>query len=108
MTDITLTPQTVTLIGTLLTALVGAIGALSAVVAVLYRQVLKERDRILDERDRVLEERDARLVDLWRDLEEREIRITTLEAANERLQKLATDATEGWKASVTAGQVRPT
>lgn len=106
MSDVTLTPQTVALVGTLLTALVMAIGALSGVVAVLYRQVLKERDRLLDERNRVLEERDARLVDLWRDLEEKEIRITTLEAGNERLQKLATDATEGWKALVIAERAR--
>ena len=106
MPDVTLTPQTVALIGTLLTALVMAIGALSGVIAVLYRQVLKERDRLLDERDRVLEERDARLVDLWRDLEEKEIRITTLEAGNERLQKLASDATEGWRAAVTAERAR--
>ena len=102
MPDITLSPQTVALTGTLLTALVAAIGALSGVIAVLYRQVLKERDRLLDERNRVLEERDARLIDLWRDLEEKEIRITTLEASNERLQKLASDATEGWRAVVTA------
>ena len=106
MPDVTLTPQTVTLIGTLLTALVMAIGALSGVIAVLYRQVLKERDRLLDERDRVLEERDARLIDLWRDLEEKETRITTLEAANERLQRLASDATEGWRAVVTAERAK--
>lgn len=106
MPDVTLTPQTVAVIGTLLTALVMAIGALSGVIAVLYRQVLKERDRLLDERDRVLEERDARLVDLWRDLEEKEIRITTLEASNERLQKLASDATEGWRAVVTAERAK--
>ena len=108
MSDVTLTPQTVALVGVLLTALVTAIGVLCGTIGVLYRQVLKERDRLLDERNRVLEERDARLVDLWRDLEEKEIRITTLEAANERLQKLATDATEGWKEAVSAARVRPT
>jgi hypothetical protein len=98
--DVTLTPQTIAVVGTLLTALVVTIGALSSAVLVLYRQVLKERDRLL-------EERDARLVDLWRDLEEKEIRITTLEAGNERLQRLATDATEGWKALVIAERARP-
>ena len=106
MSDVTLTPQTVALVGTLMSSLVLAIGALSGVIAYLYRQVLKERDRLLDERNRVLEERDARLVDLWRDLEEKEIRITTLEAANERLQRLATDATEGWKASALGERAR--
>jgi predicted RNase H-like nuclease (RuvC/YqgF family) len=100
MNDVVLQPQTVAMVGTLLTSLVLAIGTLCGAIAVLYRQVLRERDRLLDERNRVLEERDARLVDLWRDLEEKEIRITTLEASNERLQKLATDATEGWKTSV--------
>ena len=107
MSDVTLTPQTVALVGTLMSSLVLAIGALSGVIAYLYRQVLKERDRLLDERNRVLEERDARLVDLWRDLEEKEIRITTLEAANERLQKLAVDATEGWKTSALSERARP-
>lgn len=90
-----------------MSSLVLAIGALSGVIAYLYRQVLKERDRLLDERNRVLEERDARLVDLWRDLEEKEIRITTLEAANERLQRLAVDATEGWKLSALSERARP-
>lgn len=107
MNDVTLTPQTVALVGTLLTALVAAIGTLSGVVAILYRQILKERDRLLDERERVLQERDARLVDIWRDIEEKEIRITTLEASNERLQQLAMDATEGWKALVVAERARP-
>jgi hypothetical protein len=104
MSDVTLTPQTVALVGTLLTALVTAIGTLCGVIALLYRQVLKERDRLLEERDRVLEERDARLIDLWRDLDEKETRIVTLESANERLQRLATDATEGWKASVSLAE----
>jgi len=63
VTDVTLTPQTVALIGTLMTGLIAAIGALSGVIAILYRQVLAERDRLLDERNRVLEERDARLVE---------------------------------------------
>jgi len=109
MSDVTLTPQTVALVGTLLTALVAAIGTLCGVITVLYRQVLKERDRLLDERDRVLAERDARMIDIWRDLEAHEIRVTTLEAANERLQKLAADATAGWRDSVESqmGRVRP-
>ncbi len=106
MSDVTLSPQTVALVGTLLTSLVLAIGTLCGVIAALYRQVLKERDRLLEERDRVLAERDARLIDVWRDLEEKEIRVTTLEAANERLQKLAADATEGWKTSVIAERAR--
>ena len=88
-------------------SLVLAIRALCGVVVVLYRQVLRERDRLLDERDRVLAERDARMVDIWRDLEEKEIRVTTLESANERLQRLAADATEGWKAAVTGERTRP-
>ena len=108
MSDVVLSPQTVAMVGSLLTALVLAIGTLCGAVGILYRQVLKERDRLLDERNRVLEERDARLIDIWRDLEEKEIRITTLEASNERLQKLATDATEGWKASVLAERTRTT
>src|SRR5262245_9557778 len=108
MSDVILSPQTVALVGTLLTSLVLAIGTLCGAIAILYRQVLRERDRLLDERNRVLEERDARLVDLWRDQEERDIRITTLEAANERLQKLAVDATEGWKQAALAERARST
>lgn len=97
---ITLSVQAIALVGTLLTSLVLAIGTLCSVIAILYRQILKERDGRLDERDRVLEERDARLVDLWRDVEEKEIRIIALEGANERLQRLATEATEGWKLAI--------
>jgi hypothetical protein len=108
MSDVVLSPQTVALVGGLMSALVLAISALSGAIVFLYRQILTERDRLLTERDRVLEERDARLVDLWRDLEEKEIRITALEASNERLQKLATDATEGWKESVVLSRVSPT
>lgn len=106
MSDIVLSPQTVALVGTLLVSLVTAISVLCGAIAILYRQVLRERDRLLDERDRVLQERDARMVDIWRDLEEKEIRVTTLEAANERLQKLATDATEGWRDSVDQARAR--
>jgi hypothetical protein len=108
MSDVTLSPQTIALVGTLLSSLVVVIGTLAGVVAVLYRQVLRERDRTLDERNRILEERDARLVDLWRDLEEKEIRITALEGMNERLQKLATDATAGWRQSVEEARTRQT
>lgn len=108
MSDVVLSPQTVALVGGLMSALVLAISALSGAIVFLYRQILTERDRLLTERDRVLEERDARLVDLWRDLEEKEIRITALVASNERLQKLATDATEGWKESVALSRVSPT
>jgi hypothetical protein len=108
MSDVVLSPQTVALVGGLMSALVLAISALSGAIVFLYRQILTERDRLLTERDRVLEERDARLVDLWRDLEEKEIRITTLEAGNERLQRLATDATAGWKESVVLSRVSPT
>jgi hypothetical protein len=108
MSDVVLSPQTVALVGGLMSALVLAISALSGAIVFLYRQILTERDRLLTERDRVLEERDARLVDLWRDLEEKEIRITALTASNERLQKLATDATEGWKESVVLSRASPT
>ncbi len=100
MSDVVLAPQTIALVGALMSALLLAIGSLCGVIALLYRQVLKERDGRLDERERLLEERDARLVDLWRDIEAKEIRITALEAGNERLQALAADATEGWKMSV--------
>lgn len=99
MSDITLSPQVVALVGALLSSLVVAISVLAGAVALLYRQVLKERDRTLDERNRVLEERDARMVDIWRDMEEKEIRITALEGANERWAKLAADATAGWRAA---------
>ena len=101
MTDVTLSPQTIALVGSLMGSLVFAISALCGVIALLYRQVLKERDGRLDERNRLLDERDARLIDLWRDLEERETRIISLTAANERLQQLAVDATDGWRQSIT-------
>lgn len=113
MGDVTLSPQTIALVGGLMSALVVAISVLSGTVALLYRQVLKERDRTLDmqarvlaERDRVLEERDARMVDIWREMEEKEIRITALEGANDRWQKLASEATAGWKASVEDARTR--
>ena len=106
MEEIRLSLQAIAIVGSLLTALAIAISVLSGAVAMLYRQVLKERDRTLDERNRVLEERDARLVDLWRELEAKEIRITALEGANERWQRLAADATAGWKAAVEETRTR--
>ena len=104
--DIVLSPQTVVIVGGLLSSLVVAIGVLSGAVAMLYRQILRERDRTLDERNRVLEERDARLIDIWRDLEEKETRIKALEGANERLQRLAQEATTGWKSAVDDARAR--
>jgi hypothetical protein len=89
-------------------ALVAALLVSNILTILAYRQAFRDRDRLLDERGRVLEERDARLVDLWRDMEEKEIRIATLEAANERLQRLATDATEGWRLSVEQERARMT
>ena len=97
MPDVTISAQAISLVGTLLFALVSTISALTGAIIILYRQVLKERDGRLDERNRLLEERDARLIDLWRDLEAKEVRISGLEATNERLQKLAADATAGWR-----------
>ena len=98
--DIVLSPQTVVVVGGLLSSMSLAIVALSGAVAYLYRQILKERTALLDERNRVLEERNARMVDHWREMEEKEIRIVALEASNERLQKLAADATAGWRQSI--------
>ena len=106
MEPVTLSPQTVAIVGALLSSLVVAISVLAGAVALLYRQVLKERDRTLDERNRVLEERDARMVDIWRDMEEKEIRITALEGALDRWQKLAADATAGWRSSVEDARTR--
>lgn len=113
MSDVTLTPQTVALVGTLLTALVTALTAVCGAVVFLYRQdtkgwhrTLETYDRLLSERDRVIAEKEARWVDALRDIEDREIRITTLEAANERLGRLASDATDGWKSSVLAERAR--
>jgi cell division protein FtsL len=68
-------------------------------VVILCRQAIRDRDRLLDERG-------ARLVDLWRDLEEKEARIATLERGNERLTQLAVAATEGWKDAVSAERAR--
>lgn len=106
MEPVTLSPQTIAVVGAVLSALVTAICVLSGTVAFLYRQVLKERDRTLDERNRVLEERDARLVDLWRDVEDKETRITALQAANERWQNLATTATDGWRQEIERARAR--
>ena len=84
---------------TLVVLLVAASVSLAA-ATLLWRQALSGRDRLLDERERVIGELQARLVDLWRDLEEKEARITTLEHGNERLQRLAADATAGWRDAV--------
>ena len=71
MSDVTLSPSTLALVGTLVSGLVTAIVA-------LYRQALKERDRLLDE--------------VARDRDEKAIRIIALEGMNERLQTLTVDA----------------
>jgi hypothetical protein len=52
MSDVVLSPQTVALVGGLMSALVLAISALSGAIVFLYRQILTERDRLLTERDR--------------------------------------------------------
>jgi hypothetical protein len=107
MESITLSSQAMALLVGLLALLVVAVSILLlATTAILYRQALRERDRLLDERERVIEELRARLVDLWRDLETKEDRISTLEGANERLQRLACDATDGWMQAVVAERVR--
>ncbi len=85
--------------------LVGASVSLVA-LAILCRQAMKGRDRLLDERERVIEELQARLVDAWREVDEKEERISTLERGNERLQRLAVDATEGWKDAVVSERMR--
>ena len=95
--DVVLSYSAIAVIGVLLSSLVVGISVLAGAVALLYRQVLKERDRTLDERNRVLEERDARMVDIWRDMDEKETRIVALEGALDRWQKLAADATAGWR-----------
>lgn len=99
MSDVVLSPQTIAVVGGLMTALVTAVISLCGVIAYLYRQVLRERDR-------VLELQESRMVEIWKTLEEKEIRVTTLESANERLQQLAADATAGWKTSVLAERSR--
>lgn len=85
---------------TLILAVLLAATSVSLVwVVILCRQAIRDRDRLLDERG-------ARLVDLWRDLEEKETRIATLERGNERLTQLAVAATEGWRDEVVAGRAR--
>lgn len=71
MSDVTLSPSTLALVGTLVSGLVTAI-------ITLYRQALKERDRLLDE--------------VSRDRDEKAIRIIALEAMAERQQALSIDA----------------
>jgi hypothetical protein len=118
MSDVVLSPQTIAVVGGLMTTMALVISALSGAIAYLYRQhaqmyerLLREHDRardlLLAERDRVLAERDARLVDNWREMDGYEIRITTLEAGIERFSKLAADATEGWLAQARE-RARPT
>jgi hypothetical protein len=99
VSDVVLSPQTVALVGTLMTALVTALSVMCTALVYLYRQDIKVRDRLLDMSD-------ARLLEAWKREEEKDIRIMTLEASNERLQRLAADATSGWKESVTAERAR--
>jgi uncharacterized protein YpmB len=125
MPDVVLSPQTIALVGGLLTTMALVISALSGGIAYLYRQhaklyerlltehdqardrLLAERDLRLTERDRVLAERDARLVDLWRQMEGNEIEVTTRRVESERLSKLAADATEGWLEQARASRAIP-
>ena len=113
MSDVVLSPQTIALVGGVMAALVTALTTVCGVAAYLYHQdakgwhrTLDMQARVLEERNRVLEERDARMVDIWREMEEKEIRITALEGANERWQRLASEATAGWKASVEDARTR--
>ena len=89
----TLSVHWIGIIGLLLSSLVAAIGTLCMVITVLYRQILRERDKLLDERNRLLQEKESRLIDLWRDLEERNLRIASLEAAVDRYQHLTAEVT---------------
>ena len=85
---------------TLILVVLLAVTFVSLVAAIaLCRQTIRDRDRLLDERG-------ARLVDLWRDLEEKEGRISTLERGNERLTQLAVAATEGWRDAVVSERTR--
>ncbi len=105
MEAVALSPLIALVVGVLV-VLLTATSVLLVAVTILCRHAIRGRDRLLDERERLLEERGARLVDLWRDLEEREMRISTLERGNERLQQLAVAATEGWKDAVVAERTR--
>jgi hypothetical protein len=90
----------------LMSTMAGVLSGAVLLMRTFYRQALRDRDRLLDERERVIEEQGARLVDAWRETDEKESRIATLEVANERLQQLAIDATGGWKAAVIAERAR--
>lgn len=94
MNDVTLNPSTIALVGMLVSGLVTAI-------ITLYRQALKERDRLLDE--------------VSRDRDEKAIRIIALEGMNERQQLLTVDAVAVARLSVERslaeeahGRARPT
>lgn len=89
MSDVVLSPQTVALVTVLMTGLVTAIVA-------LYRQALKERDRLLDE--------------ISRDRDEKAIRNIALEGTIERQQLLTIDAVAVARLSVErslAEEMRP-
>lgn len=97
MSDVTLSPQAIALIGGMMTVLVTAIMGLCGGIAYLYRQVVMGRDLLLTAEKRINQEKDARLMDAWQEVDNLKIRVVGLEASNERLQKLAADATEGWR-----------
>ena len=91
MSDVTLSPSTLALVGTLVSGMVTAIIA-------LYRQALKDRDRLLDE--------------AYRERDEAKIRVIALEAMVERQQQLSIDAVavarlSAERALVGDGQTRP-
>ena len=71
MSDVTLSPSTLALVATLVSGLVTAIVA-------LYRQALKDRDKLLDE--------------AYRERDEAKIRVIALESMAERQQALSNDA----------------
>lgn len=120
MNDVILSPQTIALVGGLMTALATALSVVCGALVYVCRQYVKVWERLLAERelrveayglllverDRVLAERDARMIDLWRSAEGTEIQVTTLTAANDRLTRIAADATEGWKEQATQTRVQ--
>jgi hypothetical protein len=71
MSDVTLSPSTIVLVGTLVSGLVTAIVA-------LYRQALKDRDKLLDE--------------AYRERDESKIRVIALEGLVQQQQSLSNDA----------------
>lgn len=99
MSDVVLSPQTIALVGGLMGSMALALGTLCGAIVFLYRHVFQVQERLINEQG-------ARILDAWRQDEENKTRIVTLEAANERLQRLATDATEGWKLSVLTERTR--